>query len=100
MDQIAAAIRDERITMILRRESVAAIDGHSRGASEITRRTPTAFDHSGNCSSDAPPGPEHPPRLVRTDAINFRGRTIGGDARPRRRHGVQRVSPAVTFLEH
>src|SRR5262245_20335100 len=80
MNEVAAAVRNKRITVKLFGPRVAPVNRDARRASEVAGRTTAAFDGTGNHSGHAPLRADDAPRFVRADTKNFGGRSIGGDA--------------------
>src|SRR5436190_2443950 len=102
MDEITPAVRNEGIAAIFRGKSIPAINRSAGRAREITGGPPAAFNRPGSEAGDAPFGANHPPRLIRTQAKDLSGGTIGGNADIGRGHGVERIprGGAVFVLFH
>src|SRR6516164_5732260 len=100
MDEIAAAISDKGVASELLRPGISSIDSDSSGAGEVSGRPSAAFDRSRHQPGHAPLGANDAPRLIRTDAVNFGGRSIDCDINRRWRHRKVRVARRVSIFVH
>ena len=71
--QVAAAVCDKRVAVILGWKGVTAINRHAARAGEVTGRAPAALDRAGHESGDPPLRAQDAPRLLGTDAKNLCG---------------------------
>ena len=101
MDEVGAAIGDERAARHVRRVGVAAVHRHARGTGEVARGPPAALDHPLDEPGHAPSRAQHPPRLVRRATKHRGGRAVGRDARAARGQGMPGLRhDAVVVEEH
>ena len=98
MHDVGAHIAHERLAAVARVPGVTAVDGDSRGRSEVSGRAASAFHGTGHQSGAAQLGAHHAPRFHGTDAEHFGLGAVGGDARPGRRGGQVGVSGRVAQL--
>src|ERR1043166_533780 len=100
MDEVPAGISDKCVVEELSRIRVAAVNRRARGAGEVTRSAPAAFNWSADQPRHAPLGADNAPGFFRTDAVHLGGRAVHRDARDRRGHGIAGVSRRVTIIIH
>src|SRR6185436_1191120 len=100
MNKVAAHVRNECVATAISGERVSAVDGYTRCGSEVAGRAPTTLYGSRHFSGNAPCRPQHAPRLLGTDTINFRRGTVCRNVDDRRRHGVERIARGVAVLIH
>src|SRR5437588_401884 len=99
MHPVASAIANERISLRVRRKSVAPINGRAGRPGEITGRATAPFHRAGDLSRHPPASANHTPWLVRADAIDLRRRAIRRDAGPCGRHRIKRIPDAIALLK-
>ena len=98
MHDIFSGISDERVTDVIARPGVAAINSQAAGRRKVAGSASAGFDSLFQ-PLDPPLGAHHPPRLLRADAIQGGLRAIHRDVHRRIRHRVVGISVSIPPIE-